>query len=135
MLFFGPRFPGKSDVATWFSVLLNGRPGGARPWARLEWGVLRLYGIAKLVCYKTFLGTYPPASGLIRVVIVRERDGSWRAYFCTNPHASVAEILEAVADRSAIEQNFHDLKEVHGVGEQHTVAPAFWASFKNGFFA
>ena len=27
-------------------------------------------------------------------------------------------IIEAVSDRSAIEQNFHDVKEVHGAGEQ-----------------
>jgi hypothetical protein len=30
----------------------------------------------------------------------------------------VTQILEAVADRLAIEQDFHDLKEVHGVGQQ-----------------
>ncbi len=30
------------------------------------------------------------------------------------------EILEAVADRSAMEQVFHDLKEVHGVGQAQT---------------
>ena len=30
------------------------------------------------------------------------------------------EILEAVADRSALEQVFHDVKEVHGVGQAQT---------------
>ena len=77
-----------------------------------------LYGKETLVCYKMFQATYPPASGLIRVVIVREEEGAWRAYFCTDASATVAEILEAVADRSAIEQNYHDLKEVHGAGQQ-----------------
>lgn len=91
------------------------RAGQARGWL---WETFRLYGADKLVRYKTFLATYKPASGLIRVVIVREQDGSWRAYFCTKAQASVVEILEAVADRSAIEQNFHDLKEVHGAGQQ-----------------
>jgi len=70
--------------------------------------------------YKTFLATYRPAGGLIRVVLVKEDDGSWRAYFCTHADATVEEILEAVADRSALEQVFHDVKEVHGVGQAQT---------------
>ena len=56
----------------------------------------------------------------IRVVLVKEDDGDWRAYFCTHADATVAEILEAVADRSALEQVFHDIKEVHGVGQAQT---------------
>ena len=52
---------------------------------------------------------------MIRVVLVKETNG-WRAYFCTDPAATVAQILEAVADRAAIEQDFHDVKEVHGAG-------------------
>ena len=35
-----------------------------------------------------------------------------------DPEASATTIIEAVADRSAIEQNFHDVKEVHGAGQQ-----------------
>ena len=46
-------------------------------------------------------------------MLVREDDG-WVAFFCTDPEATVAEILEAVADRAAIEQDFHDVKEVMG---------------------
>ena len=56
------------------------------------------------------------AGGIIRVVLVREPD-SWVAFFCTDPDASVAQILQAVAHRSAIEQDFHDVKEVHGAGQ------------------
>jgi hypothetical protein len=78
----------------------------------------RLYGEDVVKEYKTFLATYPPAGGLIRGVLVRDEDRSWRAYFCTEASATVAQILEAVADRFAIEQDFHDLKEVHGAGEQ-----------------
>ena len=59
-------------------------------------------------------------------MIVREPEGSWRAYCCTDVNATVAEILEAVADRSAIEQNFHDIKEVHGVGQQQL--RNYWAN-------
>jgi hypothetical protein len=85
-----------------------------------------LYGEEKVVCYKTFVATYEPVGGAIRVVIVREADRSWRAYCCTDVNASVAEILEAVADRAAIEQVFHDVKEVHGAGQQQV--RNYWAN-------
>ena len=77
-----------------------------------------LYGREMTTRFKTFLATYRPAGGLIRVVLVKNDDGSWVAFFCTDPNASVTDILEAVADRSAIEQVFHDVKEVHGAGQQ-----------------
>jgi len=99
------------------SISLAKRAGQRRGW-REETFVL--YGVSVTKRYKTFLATYRPAGGLIRVVLVKEDDESWRAYFCTHPEATVAEILEAVADRSAIEQDFHDLKEVHGVGQAQT---------------
>jgi hypothetical protein len=66
---------------------------------------------------KTFLATWKPAGGLIRVVLVQEED-EWRAYLSTNPEATAAEILEAVADRGAIEETFKDVKEVWGAGQQ-----------------
>ena len=62
---------------------------------------------------------------MIRVVLVKEPHG-WFAYLCTKADASVQEILEAVADRAAIEQNFHDLKEVHGAGQQQV--RNYWAN-------
>jgi hypothetical protein len=40
--------------------------------------------------------------------------------------APVRDILEAVADRFALEQNFHDLREVHGVGQQQV--RNYWAN-------
>jgi hypothetical protein len=104
-------------------ISLSKRAGHPRGWER---GTFTLYNKETLVCYKTFLATYKPASGLIRVVIVREDDGAWRGYFCTDANATVAEILEAVADRSAIEQNYHDLKEVHGAGQQQL--RNYWAN-------
>ena len=53
------------------------------------------------------------------MVIVRdETDGSWRASFSTDPDLPVEVILECVADRAALEQNFHDVKEVEGAGQQ-----------------
>jgi DDE superfamily endonuclease len=112
-----PRKYGKDRIS------LAKRAGHRQGWSR---ATFLLYGVAKVVCYKTFLATYEPADGLIRVVIVRESDGSWRAYCCTDVDATVQEILEAVADRSAIEQDFHDLKEVHGAGQQQL--RNYWAN-------
>lgn len=94
---------------------------------RLGWttGTFRLYGRDQTKTYKTFVATYPPAGGAIRVVIVRE-DHGWLAFFATDPTATVAQILDAVADRFAIEQTFHDLKEVYGAGQQQV--RNYWAN-------
>jgi hypothetical protein len=59
------------------------------------------------------------------VVLVRE-DHGWAAFFCTDAQATVQQILEAVADRAAIEQDFKDLKEVHGLGQQQV--RNYWAN-------
>jgi len=96
------------------SLSLAKRAGHPRGW-QTETFVLYNQAVAKT--YKTFLATWEPAGGLIRVVIVREDDG-WQAFFCTLATATVPHILEAFADRAAIEQDFHDLKEVHGAGQQ-----------------
>jgi hypothetical protein len=77
-----------------------------------------LYGGRRVTkTYKTFLATWPVVGGVIRVVIIREPD-RWEPFFCTDPDASVETILECFADRSSIEQVFHDLKEVWGAGQQ-----------------
>jgi hypothetical protein len=68
--------------------------------------------------YKTFLATSELVSGQIRVVIVRFEDGGWAPYFCTDASAGVRDILEAAAARWAIEEHFHDVKEVWGAGQQ-----------------
>jgi hypothetical protein len=75
------------------------------------------YGKHVVKKHKSFLATYRPAYGMIRVVIVQEATGP-RFFFCTDPSASVVEILEAFADRAAIEQDFHDLKVIWGIGRQ-----------------
>ena len=76
-----------------------------------------VYGRVTTKLCKTFLATYKPAGGIVRVVLVKEEHG-WYAFYCTNPDASVPEILEAFADRATIEQDFHDVKEVWGAGQQ-----------------
>jgi hypothetical protein len=90
------------------------RSGQKRGW---ETVACVLYGQLVTKTIKTFLATYPPVGGVIRVVIVREPHGC-EYFFCTDPQATVCEILEAFADRAAIEQDFHDVKEVWGAGQQ-----------------
>jgi len=103
-----PRKYGKNKLS------LAKRAGQPRGWQRVDCTV---YGKAASKTYKTFLATYPPVGGVIRVVLIKE-DHGWYAFFCTDPHASVEEILETFADRATIEQDFHDVKEVWGSGQQ-----------------
>jgi DDE superfamily endonuclease len=93
---------------------LAGLAARGRGW---QTGLFSVYGRLEVKKYRTFLATYKPVGGVIRVVLVREAD-RWVAYFSTDPDLSVASILEAVADRSALEQVFHDVKEVPGAGQQ-----------------
>jgi hypothetical protein len=86
---------------------------------REGWQVAKctVYGKTVTKLYKTFLATYRPVGGLIRVVIVLE-DHDWYPFFSTDPNATAVEIIEAFADRATIEQDFHDVKEVWGAGQQ-----------------
>lgn len=90
------------------------RAGQHRGWST---GVFDLYGEKATKRYKTFLATWRPAGGVIRVVLVDEPTG-WRAFFCTDPSATVGEILTAVANRFSLEITFRDCKEVVGAGQQ-----------------
>ncbi len=67
---------------------------------------------------KTFLATSRLVGGVIRVVLLKHACGNWAAYLSTDPSLAVETILETVADRWAIEEHFHDVKEVWGAGEQ-----------------
>ena len=67
---------------------------------------------------KTFLATSPLAGGVVRVVLLEHAGGDWAAYLSTDPALTVETILETVADRWAIEEHFHDVKEIWGAGEQ-----------------
>jgi hypothetical protein len=75
------------------------------------------YGKRVTKTIKTFLATWRPAGGVIRVVLVKEEDG-WIPFFSPNPEATAVEILEAMADRNAEEQVFKDVKGVWGAGQQ-----------------
>jgi SRSO17 transposase len=90
------------------------RAGQRRGWQRVE---CVQYGAAVVKTVKTFVATYRPAGGRIRVVLVKE-EGGWLPYFSTDPGATPREVLEGMADRGALEQTFKDVKEVWGAGQQ-----------------
>ncbi len=95
-------------------ISLAKRAGSPRGWS---WVECIQYGQPVRKQVKTFLATYPPAYGTLRVVIVQESTGP-QFFFATDPQVSTVDILETFADRAAIEQVFHDIKEVEGAGQQ-----------------
>jgi hypothetical protein len=95
-------------------IRLAKRAAHRQGWQEIECAI---YGRRVTKTCKTFLATYRPAGGMIRVVLIRE-DHGWLALFCTDPSASAQQIIEAFADRATIEQDFHDVKEVWGAGQQ-----------------
>jgi DDE superfamily endonuclease len=113
----GPRPAGKRGRPRTYGedvIDLAKRAGQRRGWSS---GTFELYGEKVVKKYKTFLATWRPAGGAIRVVLVDEPTG-WRAYFCTDTEASVADILGAVADRFSLEITFRECKQVVGAGQQ-----------------
>ena len=113
----GPRRPGRRGRPRTYGesrIDLAKRAGQTRGWAT---GPFDLYGKSMAKRYKTFLATWRPAGGVIRVVLVDEPTG-WVAFFCTDPAATVADVLGRVADRFALEIAFRDVKEIVGAGQQ-----------------
>lgn len=113
----GPKPPSRRGPQATYGkqrLSLAKRAGQARGWQEVK---CVQYGEEVTKTVKTFQATWRPAGGAVRVVIVREDDG-WLPYFCTDPGASAEEVLEAAADRTAIEQTFKDVKEVRWAGQQ-----------------
>jgi hypothetical protein len=113
----GPRPPhrrGRTRIYGEHRIDLAKRAGQRRGGAT---GTFDLYGKPAFKRYKTFVATWRPAGGAIRVVLVDEPKG-WAAFFCTDPAATVADVLGCVADRFALETTFRDCKEVVGAGQQ-----------------
>jgi hypothetical protein len=86
----------------------------AEGWQQVE---CEQYGTQQTKTIKTFLATWRPAGGVIRVVLVKEEDG-WVAFFATKADVTAAEILGAMADRGSMEQMNKDVKDVWGADEQ-----------------
>jgi hypothetical protein len=75
------------------------------------------YGAKVTKTIKTFLATWRPARGVIRVVLVKEEHG-WVAFFATKAEVTAIDILEAMADRGSMEQTNKDVKDIWGADEQ-----------------
>ncbi|WZP01055.1 transposase [Isosphaeraceae bacterium EP7] len=97
---------GKIDLAK--------RGGQRRDWSS---DTSDLYGDKEIKTYKTFQATWRPADGVFRVVLVDEPTG-WRAYFCTDPTETVADILGMATDWLSLEITFRECKQVVGAGQQ-----------------
>jgi hypothetical protein len=113
----GPRAPhrrGPNRTYGEHRIDLAKRGGQRRGWVT---GTFDLYGKPAVKRYKTFVATWRPAGGAIRVVLVDEPTG-WVAFFCTDTTATAADILGSVAGRFSLEITFRDLKEVVGAGQQ-----------------
>jgi hypothetical protein len=113
----GPRPKGRRGPRRVYGeerVELAKRAGHRRGWTTATFA---LYGKPTVKKYKTFVATWRPVGGAIRVVLVDEPTG-WVAFFCTDPAASAADVLTNVADRFSLETAFRDVKEVVGAGQQ-----------------
>jgi hypothetical protein len=105
----GNRKYGKNRIS------LKKRAASAGGWTTITY---MCRGVEVTRQYKTILATTKLTGSAIRVVVLKYEDGNWAPYFCTDTNASVFDILTAVGDRWAIEEHFHDVKEVWGAGEQ-----------------
>lgn len=113
----GPRPQGRRGPSRIYGedrISLAERAAHPSGWQEIE---CEQYGERVTKTVKTFLATWRPARGVIRVVIVKEEDG-WLAFLSTKAGATAAEVLEAAADRNALEQAFKNVKEVWGAGQQ-----------------
>jgi hypothetical protein len=113
----GPRTPhrrGPNRTYGEHRIDLAKRAGQKRGWAT---GTFELYGKPTEKKYKSFVATWRPAGGAIRVVLVDEPTG-WVAFFCTDTAATVADILGSIAGRFSLEIAFRDVKGVVGAGQQ-----------------
>ena len=85
----GPRPPGRRGPQRVYGerrIELAKRAGQQRGW---QTGTFELYGRPTAKTYKTFLATWRPAGGWIRVVLVREED-HWIPFFLTVPDCGAA---------------------------------------------
>ena len=60
---------------------------------------MTLYGADQTVIFKTFIATYQPVTGVIRVVIVKRSEqlfaecpADWVAFFCTDPTGRIRDL-------------------------------------------
>jgi hypothetical protein len=87
-----------------------------RGWRYVE---CRQYGQVVRKRTKSFVATSKLTKGKpIKVVLIKEDDGTWAPLMSTDPAMDVKEILESYGVRFGIEETFKDLKDVWGWGKQ-----------------
>jgi hypothetical protein len=96
-------------------ISLVKRAGQSRGWQTITF---RCRGVEVTRRCKTFLATTRLTGGVVRVVLLEHAPGNWAAYFSTDTSLDAQSILEIGAERWAIEETFHDVKEVCGAGQQ-----------------
>src|SRR3954453_13430906 len=81
------RGPGRPPTYGKNRLSLAKRAGQTRGWQEIE--VRTTAGQVVTQRVKTLLARWRPAGGMVRVVILKEDDGSWPAYLCTEAGADV----------------------------------------------
>jgi hypothetical protein len=113
----GPRLPGQRGRPRTYGtnrIVLADEAQSEEGWE--EVGCVQ-YGEEVRKTVKSFVATWRPAGGAIRVVVVKEEDDRV-PLFCTKPEATAKEVLEGAADRGSHEETFKDQKGVWGADEQ-----------------
>ena len=96
-------------------ISLAKRAGQSRGWQTITF---LCRGVEITRRCKSFLATTRLTGGVVRVVLLQHAPGNWAAYFSTDSALDAQTILETGAQRWAIEETFHDVKEVWGAGQQ-----------------
>jgi hypothetical protein len=96
-------------------ISLAKRAGQSRGWQTITF---LCRGVEITRRCKTFLATTRLTGGVVRVVLLQHAPGNWAAYFSTDPAMDAKSVLETGAQRWAIEETFHDVKEEWGAGQQ-----------------
>ena len=91
--------PGRPRIYGEHRIDLAKRGGQRRGWGT---GTFTLYGKVTVKRYKTFVATWRPAGGSVRVVLVDEPAG-WVAFCCTEASATVAEVLGCISGRFSLD--------------------------------
>jgi hypothetical protein len=104
-----PRKYGKNRIS------LRKRAAHQQGWETINYACR---GVTTEGRYKTFLATSHIIGGTVRVVLLQHASGNWAAYISTDTTMTVDTILKIVSDRWAIEEHFHDVKEIWGAGQQ-----------------
>jgi hypothetical protein len=97
-------------------INMSGKATCNRGWNMVE---CFIYGKTNHKQYKTFIGVSELSQWQpVRIVLVKEEDGTWVPLMSTNIELSVQEIIESYGVRFGIEEVFKDLKDNYGWGKQ-----------------